>query len=189
MAADIQAGSFDASDIDYNKDEFYEKTLAEFFNDPAEYQKVLKIMKDRTLDLPEKHNPYSFFFSKIPMRWVPDYQSLISSSPDKKIDLNSVAGLNINKRITAYVEFKMPSNEDDKINIYFKTSNDAFYLFSYQKGLLSITSNNQRFEEEFNKMKPKDRVKKMDNGDVFEMQWLEPGTAEMFVRRLQNAKP
>ncbi len=186
MAADIQAGSFDATDIEYNKDDFYEKTLAEFFSDPADYQRVVKAMKEKTLDIPDKYNPFNFFLAKIPMRWVPEYQSLIST--DKKIAVQSISGIPINKNLTAYAEFKMPANEDDKINLYFKTSNDYYYLFSYQKGLLSLSSNNQRFEDEFNKMKPAERVRKMENGDVFEMQWIEPGSAEMFVKRLQNAK-
>jgi hypothetical protein len=39
-------------------------------------------------------------------------------------------------------------------------------------------------EEEFNKMKPKEKIKKMDDGETFEMQWVELGAAEMFVRKV-----
>ena len=68
--------------------------------------------------------------------------------------------------------------------VYLKTGNDYFYYFAYQKGILSITSNNQKMEEEFNKMKPKEKIKKMDDGETFEMQWVELGAAEMFVRKV-----
>jgi hypothetical protein len=182
MAQDIQAGSFDSPDIDYNKDDFYEKALAEFIPDNRDLYKIINEMRTRTLDVPSKYNKTNFFFSRLNMRWDADLKSFVSQN--KKVELNNVAGININKILTGYVEFKMPSNEDDKVQVYLKTGNDYFYYFAYQKGILSITSNNQKMEEEFNKMKPKERIKKMDDGEAFEIQWVEMGAAEMFVRKV-----
>lgn len=186
MAADIQSGSFDANDVDYVKEDFAERALAEFITDKDDYQKVVANMKSKTLELPDKYNKYNLLFSKIPMKWNAETQSFISNV--KKVDLNSVTGININKQIAAYVEFRMPSNEDDRVYVYLKTSNDYFYFFGYQRGILSITSNNQRIEEEFNKIKPKERILKMSDNQPFEMQWVENGTAEMFLRRITNAQ-
>ncbi len=186
MAADIQSGSFDANDVDYIKEDFAERALAEFITDKDDYQKAVANMKSKTLELPDKYNKFNLLFSKIPMKWNGETQSFISSV--KKVDLNSVTGININKQIAAYVEFRMPSNEDDRVYVYLKTSNDYFYFFGYQRGILSITSNNQRIEEEFNKIKPKERILKMSDNQPFEMQWVENGTAEMFLRRITNAQ-
>ena len=186
MAQDIQLGSFDALDVDYNKDDFSEKILTEFISDKEDYYKVLNVMKNKTLELPDKYNKYNFVFSRLSMRWNPETQSFISNV--KKPDLNSVAGVNINKQTTAFVEFRMPSNEDDRVYVYIKTGNDMFYFFGYQKGMLSITSNNPKIEDEFKKIKPKERIIKMPDGQPFEMQWVENGTAEMFIRRVTNAQ-
>ena len=123
------------------------------------------------------------FFNALQMKWVADYQSFVTTS--KKLDLASLLGIPINKQTSGFVEFKMPSNEDDRVYIYLKSSNDNFYFFGYQKGVLNITSNNARMEEEFNKLKKKEKEKKLDNGEVIEFQWVDPSTAEAFSRRVQ----
>ena len=185
MAADIQAGSFDLPDVDYKKDDFADKALAEFISDEKDYKKVVAEMKEKTLNLPDKYNKYSFLFSRAQMRWNPELQSFISYGT--KADLNSVFGIPINKKITAMIEFKMPSNNDDRAYIYIKTSNDFFYFFGYQKGVLGITSTNPKMEEEFNKIKPKERIAKTESGTI-ELQWEDAGKGEMFVRRVSNAQ-
>jgi hypothetical protein len=186
MMADIQSGSFASTDIDYQKDDFAEKALTEFIADKEDYQKTVANMKAKTLEVPDKHNKYNFLFTRIPMRWNPETQSFISNV--KNVDLNSVAGIPYNKQVTAFIEFRMPSNEDDRMYIYIKSGNDLYYFFGYQKGILSITSNSSRVEEEFKKMKPKDRVIKMTDNQPFEMQWVENSTAEIFLRRITNAQ-
>ena len=185
MAADIQAGSFDAPDSDFKKDDFTDKALTEFISDEKDYKKILNEMKEKTLDLPDKYNNFSFLFSRAMMRWNPELQSMVSYG--SKADLNSVLGIPINKKITAWVEFKMPSNNDDRVYVYIKTANDFFYFFGYQKGVLGITSTNPKMEEEFNKIKPKERIAKTKDGNL-ELQWEDPGKGEMFVRRVQNAQ-
>ncbi len=185
MAADIQAGTFDAPDSDFKRDDFSDKALTEFIPDEKDYKKTVADMKERMLNMPDKYNDFSFLFSRATMRWNPELQSMVSYG--SKADLNSVLGIPINKKITAWVEFKMPSNNDDRVYIYIKTANDFFYFFGYQKGVLGITSTNPRMEEEFNKIKAKDRIAKTKDGDL-ELQWEDPGKGEMFIRRMQNAQ-
>jgi hypothetical protein len=185
MMADIQSGSYGESDIDYNKDDFPDKALTEFISDSADYKKIVANMKNKTLEL-GSYNKYNLMFSRVPLKWSQETQSFVSNS--KKVDLNSVAGININKSTIAFMEFRMPSNEDDRAYVYIKTANDYFYFFGYQRGILSMTSNNQKLEEEFNKIKPKERIKKMSDNQPFEIQWVETGTAEMFLRRITNAQ-
>ena len=185
MAADIQSGSFDAADTDYKKDDFNDKALTEFISDEKDYKKTVAEMKEKTLLMPDKYNDFSFLFSRATMRWNPELQSMVSYG--SKADLSSVLGFTVNKKITAWVEFKMPSNNDDRVYVYIKTSNDFFYFFGYQKGVLGITSTNPKMEEEFNKIKTKDRIAKTKDGDL-ELQWEDPGKGEMFVRRVQNAQ-
>jgi hypothetical protein len=186
MAADMQSGGFDVQDVEYNKDDFYENALTSFIPTGKDYEKTVAEMKAKSLDIPSKYNPFNLFFSKIIMRWNPELQSFISYG--KKVDLNSIGGVLLNKQATAYIEFKMPSNEDDRVYIYLKSPNEYYYFFGYQRGILSLSTNNQKFEEEFKKIKPKDRIKKMDDSQPYEMQWVENTTAEMFIRRVQAAQ-
>lgn len=185
MAADIQAGTFDAPDVDYKKDDFCDKALAEFIPDEKDYKKVVTEMREKTLNLPDKYNKYSFFFSRAQMRWNPELQSMVSYG--SKADLNSVLGIPINKKVTAWIEFKMPSNNDDRAYVYIKTANDFFYFFGYQKGVLGISSTNPKMEEEFNKIKPKERIAKTEAGNI-ELQWEDASRGEIFVRRVQAAQ-
>ena len=186
MALDLQSGSFDAADIDYKKDDFYETALTEFIPEEKDYVTVSNDMRNRTLSIPDKYNKFDFLFSRIPMKWNSELQSFVSSA--NKAELNSITGIPLNKVEKALVEFKMPGNEDDRVYVYVRTSSDTYYFFGYQKGILSITSNNPRMEEEFNKIKPKERIKKISGDLSIEMQWVEPGTAETFARRIANAQ-
>jgi hypothetical protein len=81
----------------------------------------------------------------------------------------------------------MPSNDDDRVYIYIKSANDYVYFFGYQKGVLELTSNNTKLEEEFKKMKPKEKNMKMKDGESLELQWAEYSRAEMFIRRVTAA--
>ena len=42
-------------------------------------------------------------------------------------------------------------------------------------------------EEEFNKIKPKERIAKTEAGNI-ELQWEDPARADMFSRRIQAAQ-
>ncbi len=185
MAADINAGTFDAPDVDYRKDDFCDKALAEMITDEKDYKKIVAEMKEKTLDLPDKYNKNSFLFSRVPMRWNSELQSFVSYG--SKADLNSVFGIKLNKKVTAYIEVKQPANNDDRLYVYIKTANDMFYFFGYQKGVLGISSTNPKMEEEFNKIKPKERVAKTEMGNM-ELQWEDAGKGEMFIRRMQSAQ-
>ncbi|MFM2267649.1 MAG: hypothetical protein RL757_1090 [Bacteroidota bacterium] len=186
VAADFQVGSFDAPDNEYNKDDFTDKALAEFITEPKDFQKIVDKVREKTLELPEKYTKNAnFIFPRIPVRWDKDEQAFITTG--KKIDVHSIAGLQLNKQLTGFVMFKMPSNEDDRVYVYLKSANDYVYFFGYQRGVLEITTNNQRVEEEFKKMKPKEKILKMADGETVEVQWADYGRAEIFARRITAA--
>ena len=186
MANDVQGGSFELPDADYKKDDFTEKVLLEFIKDDKDHAKVVAEMKNRTLSLPDKYNKFSFLISRATLRWNPELQSFVSYGT--KTDVQSIMGININKKMVAMLEIKMPANEDDRVYLYVKTGNDFLYFFGYQKGILEMVSTNPRFEEEFNKIKPKERVHKNEDGMTIEYSWGDIGKAEMFVKRVQNAQ-
>ncbi len=186
MSNDFQASSFDAQNIVYLTDlNYYRKVATEIFPANKDMQEVINAMSTGFLDIPKKYNPYTFLFSQLKMKWHPELQSFISTS--NKTGLISINGESIGKMITCSIEFKMPSNEDDRLYIHLKSPNELYYYFGFKGGILSIVSNNPRFMEEFEKLKAKDLVVKMPNGEPFEIQAIEPARSNHFLRRIQSA--
>ncbi|RME97508.1 MAG: hypothetical protein D6772_10335 [Bacteroidetes bacterium] len=181
---DFQSASFEARPIGYLSDVgFYQKTVKTLFPPSKERDDALAGLSLGFLDFPAKINPYTFLFAKLPMRWHQDYQSFVSTQ--KHNGLVSINGKGLNKSIECYVEMKMPSADgDDRLYIYLKSPSGLFYFFGFKEGILSITSNNTVFMQELNAMKDKDLIQKMDDGETYEIQAVEPSSANIFYRRI-----
>ena len=187
IASDIQSSSFDANIVDYLKEpEFYEMTLHEFIPNEKDYNAAVNKMKTTGLDLPGKYDNFEIFFSNLKMIWNAEYQSFIST--DKKLGLGSINGEVINRVIEGYVEFKMPTNEDDRVYIYLKSPSEYYYFFGYKQGILSATSNNEKFNEALLNLKKKESTIKMEDGEFYEIAPVNQGTAQMFVNRILAAR-
>ncbi|MCB0595992.1 MAG: hypothetical protein KDD28_18000, partial [Phaeodactylibacter sp.] len=187
MITDIESMSFDASPAVYLTDlDFYRKATANLLPPGKEADAALASLGTGLMDVPEKVNPYTFLFSRIPMKWNAEYQSFISMQ-DKNA-LASIKGEPVNRMLESYVEFKMPSNDDDRLYIYIKSPSELFYFFGYKQGILSVTSNNPAFMEELAGMKSKEKVMKMDDGNTYEIQDVDVGTARLFYNRVKAAR-
>lgn len=184
MVTDIQSMSFDASSIIYlNELDFFRPALLNLLPPGRETDAALASLGLGILEVPEKANPYTFLFSKLPMKWNVDYQSFVSK--ENKLGVVSIGGEPINKMLEAYVEFKMPTNDDDRVYIYIKSPSELFYFFGYKQGILSVTSNNPAFMDELANMKAKDRIFKMEDGNSYEIQDVDVGSAMQFVNRVK----
>ncbi len=186
MINDLRSSTFETNFVDYNQgSDFYDKAIAEFIKDESVLIPTMSLMKTRTLELPKDFKKFSLFFSRLNLKWDPDYSSFISSK-----DVNGLASVNgemLNKLITSSVEIKMPSNEDDRLYIYLKAPNDNFYFFGYSQGILSVTSNNTAFTDVLVKLKKKDLIYKMPDDETYEIQAVSPETAELFVQRVKSS--
>ena len=187
IITDFKSSTFDANPIVYAKDmPFYRKVVSELFPANDEMQKVVDGISIGTLILPKKYNPFTLLFDKVPMTWDRDYQSFVSTK--EKLGLVSMDGEMINTNITAYIEVKMPTNDDDRLYIYIKSPSQQYYFFGYKQGILNLVSNNTRFMEELLKLKDKEKIFKMPDGEQYEIQPVEPSTAQAFVNRVEAVK-
>ncbi|MCB0608209.1 MAG: hypothetical protein KDD12_10865, partial [Lewinella sp.] len=188
ISTDIKSSAFDARSISFLTDlDFYRKAASEVFPPSKEFQEGLLGLSSGYLDLPSKVNTFTLLFSKMKLKWDSDYQSFVTT--DKNIGLISINGESINKMLTCYLEFKMPSiDNDDRLYVYVKSPSELFYFFGFKQGILSITSNNPAFMEALEGLKSKDKIIKMPDGETFEIQSVEPGTATAFIRRVEAAK-
>jgi len=188
MITDFKSSTFETNPINYTKDMlYYKKNVLELFPETPEINKAANMITSGSpLVLPKKFNDYTFLFSNLPMTWDRDYQSFITTK--KKVGLTSVQGEMINSMVTAYVEFKMPTNDDDRLYVYVKSPSELYYFFGFKQGILSVVSNNTRFMEAVAGMKEKEKIFKMDDGGTYEIQQVNPGTANAFVKRVEAIK-
>jgi hypothetical protein len=186
ILTDIQSMSFDASSIVYLNDlDFFRPALLNLLPPGRETDDAVRTLGLGVLNVPPKANPYTFLFSKLPMKWNVDYQSFVSA--DTKLGVVSINGEPVNKLLECYVEFKMPSNDDDRVYVYIKSPSELFYFFGYRQGILNVTSNNPAFMDELAGMKAKDRIMKMSDGNTYEIQDVDVGSARQFVSRVKAA--
>jgi hypothetical protein len=87
--------------------------------------------------------------------------------------------------IEGFIEFKMPSNEDDRLYIYLKSPSGYFYFIGFKQGIMDMTSDNPRFNEELLKMKKSELMVKLPSGEELEIQPVEQSVAKLFLRRMQ----
>ena len=185
MVNDFKASTFDANPIVYAADvRFYKTAASNFFPNSEEIKKTIDGIALSTFDVPKKQNDYTFLFGKTSMVWDVDYQSFVSTG--EKLPLVSISGDVLNSNVEGYIEMKMPTNDDDRLYIYLKSPSQLYYFFGYKQGILNVVSNNTRFMDEVLGMKEKDRVIKMGEDETYEIQAVEPSTANAFVNRAKS---
>lgn len=186
IAADLKSSSFESNPIVYALDmPYHKKVVSDLFPANEEMNRVVDEISLGSLDIPRKYNPYTFLFDNVPLIWDRDYQSFVSR--DEKLGLVSIGGEMINTNVTAYLEIRMPSNEDDRLYFYIKSPSQSYYFFGYKQGILNVVSNNTRFMEELLGMKEKEKIFKMPDGEQYEIQPVEPSTAQAFINRVKAA--
>ncbi|MEM8908416.1 MAG: hypothetical protein AAGD05_11265, partial [Bacteroidota bacterium] len=183
MLQDIQANAYEARNVKYlERKDFYNKVLAELIPAGKDYANTKAKMLNYGLVLPEPYNPYTFLFSELYMQWNPETRSFKSSRP--KIGLASLGGQAINKMLKSHLEYRMTGNGRDRISIYLESPNGQYYFFDYQQGILSTTSNNEAYNEAVEQLKEKERSRKMEDGEYFEVQWTTPSKVKHFLQRM-----
>ncbi|MCB0707090.1 MAG: hypothetical protein KDC34_17360 [Saprospiraceae bacterium] len=181
---DFLSSSFDASPVVYAGDaNFYMKAASELFEDNQDVRQAIAGVTLNDFAIPSKFNKYTFLFPKIPVKWDPDYQSFVSTKT--VLALASINGEVYNRNITAYFECKMPIDDDDRLYLYIKSPGGFYYFFGFKQGIMSVVSDNTRFNDIIINMKDNDRIYKMDDGNTYEIQAVDPSTASAFLRRVQ----
>ncbi len=187
MLNDIKASSFDATVPPFNSNQgFYRPALSEFITDEKDRDEAFANLNSNYLVLPKKDNKYAFVLGRHPVIWNPDYQSFLSL--EDRIPIVSINGEPIQKMLTAYVEYKMPGNEDDRFYLYIKASPDLWYFFGYQAGALNVVSSSTRFNDALLSLKTKETQIKMPDGEIYEIIAANPSLADAFVNRVKNGR-
>ena len=185
VAADIQAAGFDAPDVDYAKMADFLPGALLNWQTPADTANIVAA-KAGGLVLPKGEEKHSFIFPKLELLYNGDYQSFVTRGD--RIDVGYINGTPINKRLEGYIEMKMPGSGDDRLYVYLKSPSGAWYFFGFKQGILNVASSSERFMESLEGTKSKELVIKMDDGELYEITPVNPGTARSFVNRVKEAQ-
>lgn len=182
MLVDLLNANFTSAEPNYRVDNFYDHAIAEFIPDDVLYKSTVANMKNGRLEFPEGYNEQLFLFGRTPMKWDWDYQSFVSTT--EKNYVISCDGNRIGQNLKSYIEYKMPSNNDDRLYILIVAPNDYYYFFGYKQGVLNTVSNNTRYNETLSGLKEKDL--KFKKGDQeYEIQLVDPASATSFINRIK----
>ena len=118
------------------------------------------------------------------MKWEQAYQSFITM--DEKVGISSLNGKPFNKKVTCFMETKMPMQEkDDRLYLYLRSPSGSYYFFGYKGGILNVFSNNSDFAEVFLDYKEKDLLFEVEKDKILELQWGNEGTVQAFINRVR----
>ncbi len=184
---DLTASSFDASIISYRPEAFYEQALCEMIpNAKIRSTQLSNILSSGFMDIPKEHNPYTILFGQMPLKWVPEYQSFVTTREQHGVvSMNSQM---LNRNFESHAEFKVMANGDNRMYIYLKAPSGTFYFFAYKDGILSTVSSNEKYNEMVEGLKKKEQSVKLKGGETYEIQRVNQGSANSFVARVKAAK-
>jgi hypothetical protein len=184
---DIRSSSFDAPIAGYTtQGAFYDQALPVFVSDPKDEAEVMANLKSNIIALPKADNKYAFLLGRHTVIWNEEYQSFVST--EERFPLIAVNGEPINKVLTIYTEYKMPSGGDDRFYLYIKASADLWYFFGYQAGVLNVVSSSTRFNDVLAGLKTKQTQIKMPDGELYEIVLANPSLANTFVGRVKEGR-
>jgi hypothetical protein len=187
LVNNLRAATYDAPTAIYTAQAtFYQMALPEMVSDPKVDATTEADLKNNLILLPKADNPYAFLLGKHNVMWNNEYQSFLST--EDKIPVITVNGEQLNKVMTAYVEYRMPGNEDDRFYIYLAPTPDLWYFFGYQQGVLNVVSNDTKFTDLLLAMKPKDLQFKMPDGEIYEVVAANENVAKAFVNRVKEGR-
>ncbi len=83
---------------------------------------------------------------------------------------------------------KRRAKGDDRFYIYISATPELWYFFGYQKGTMSVTSSDTKFNELLAGMKPKDLQVKMPDGETYEVVPVNSSGAAAFVSRVKEGR-
>lgn len=185
LITDLQASTFDARPVDYQKNrDFYEEVLPAFIPDSKVLIQQIAEMKNYGLNLPGKFNKFNILFGQLPLKWEEESQSFINTK--EIVDLASVNGVAVNRQVKAYIEFKKPGNGSGQVYIYLVSPSEDWYFFGYKQGILSLVSSNPKFNETLQNMKTKELSIKQDDGEFLEIQPVSENSTNLFVNKIKS---
>ena len=98
--------------------------------------------------------------AELRLKWNQTTRSFISVG---KIGIGTIGNIQVNKKINGYLEITK-RRSGDYMTLYLNLGENKYYLFTYTKGAMQVSSNNEAFTNPIKLMKPSERKVKVPLG-------------------------
>ena len=98
--------------------------------------------------------------AEVKLKWNQRTRSFISSG---KLGIGTIGNIQVNKKLNGYIEI-VKRRSGDFMTLYFDLGDDKYYVFSYTKGAMQVSSNNDAFVSPIKLLKSSDRKVKVPLG-------------------------
>ncbi len=100
-----------------------------------------------------------------------------------KIGVANLFKTEIYRYVSGFIQIKK-QKAGDVLDIYFELDASNWYYFNYYKGVMSVVSSNQAFNNEVKEVKEKKQ--KVDKGPSFQFNTCSPTKKDLFVKKLKQ---
>lgn len=182
MAKDIEIFLNSLEAIDFGRAEYF-KGLMEIVGK----EKADKAIADLNLFGNIKKFPdeleKTFFFNDVNFKYYPELKSFISKG---KLGLGNILKTEINRYVPGYIKIDKMRSSGDKITIYMEVDPTTWYYFEFYKGLMSVVSSNNEFNNTIKDMKPKNRKQEGVKGPSFQFNICSPQKRIVFLNKIKQ---
>jgi hypothetical protein len=98
--------------------------------------------------------------AEVKLKWNQRTRSFISSG---KIGIGTIGNIQVNKKVNGFIEI-VKRRSGDFITLYIHLGEDKYYVFSYTKGAMQVSSSNDGFVAPIKLLKASDRKVKVPLG-------------------------
>lgn len=182
MSRDIEIFLNSLEAVDFGRAEYF-KGLMEIMGK----EKADKAVADLNLFGSIKKFPdeleKTFFFNDVNFKYYPQLKSFISQG---KIGLGNILKNEINRYVPGYIKIDKMRSGGDKMIIYLEIDPTTWYYFEYYKGLMSVVSSNNDFNNNIKDMKPKNRKMDAEKGPSFQFNICSPQKRTVFLNKIKQ---
>ncbi|MBL7894788.1 MAG: hypothetical protein JNK50_05820 [Bacteroidia bacterium] len=182
MARDLEIFINNLDPVDFGRPEYF-KGLMEIMGK----EKADKALADLNLFGSIKKFPdeleKTFFFNDVSFKYYPQIKSFISQG---KLGLGNILKNEINRYVTGYIKIDKMRSGGDKLFIYIEADPTTWYYFEFYKGLMSVVSSNNEFNNTIKEMKPKSRKMEAEKGPSFQFNLCSPQKRTIFLNKMKQ---
>ena len=182
MTKDIEALLSVLTPVDFGS-----KVFTKGISELVGKEKGDKVMSDLNLYGTIKKSPdqleTSFMITNTEFKYDKPSKSFVSVG---KIGLGTINKNDFYRQVPGNIQIKKQKG-GDILNLYFEFDPNTWYFFSYFKGVMSVVSSNNEFNNDIKEMKAKDRKQELakDNkGPAFQFTICSPEKRKQFIRKM-----
>ncbi len=126
----------------------------------------------------------SMFINHVKLKYDKVSKSFVSEG---KIGIGNLYKNEYNRYVPGIIQIKK-QKAGDILNIYIEPDQSTWYYFSYYKGVMSVVSSNQEFNNIIRDVKPKSRKLEVEKGPSYQYTTASPSKKDQFLKKLKQTQ-